>query len=87
MLCRSARAFDEVTRKVVEWVMRMKRIPETLVGAVMSLCKGAMTRVNFGAHLSEKHEVNVGVHQGSVFSPLLFAIVVDVAMNWINEGT
>ena len=30
--------------------------------------------------------VNAGVYQGSVLSPLLFAIVVDVATNEIKEG-
>ena len=28
--------------------------------------------------LSEEFEVKVGMHQGSVLSPLLFAVVVDV---------
>ena len=32
-------------------------------------------------------EVNVGVHQGSVLSPLLFTIVVDVVTNVMIEGT
>ena len=39
-----------------------------------------------GTHLSEELEVNVDVHQGSVLSPLLFAIVVDVVTNEIKEG-
>ena len=34
---------------------------------------------------SEEFEVNVGVHQGSVLSSLLFAIVVDVVTNEIKE--
>ena len=37
-----------------------------------------------GPHLSEKLEVNVGVHHGSVLSPLLFDIVIDVVTNKIK---
>ena len=32
-------------------------------------------------------DVNIGVHHGSVLSPLLLAIVIDVATNEIKEGT
>ena len=80
------KAFDRVPRKVVEWAMRKKGIPEALATAVMSLYKDARTKVNVGTHLSEEFEVNVGVHQGSVLSPLLFAIVVDDVMKEIKEG-
>ena len=53
----------------------------------MSLYKGARTKVKVGTQLSDEFEVNVGVHQGSVISPLLFAIVIDVVTNEIKEGT
>ena len=43
----------------------------------MSLCDGAKTRVRVGSAYSEEFEVKVGVHQGFVLSPLLFAIVVN----------
>ena len=32
------KAFERVPRKVVEWTMRKKRIPEALVRAVMRMC-------------------------------------------------
>ena len=44
----------------------------------MSLCEGAKTRVRVDSELSEEFEVNVGMHQGSVPSHFLFAVVVDV---------
>ena len=44
----------------------------------MSLNDVAKTRVRVGSAYSQEFEVIVGVHQGSVLSPLLFAIVVDV---------
>ena len=67
--------------------MIKRGIPEALVGAVMSLCRGAKTKMKVGAHLSEEFDVNVGLHQGSVLSSLFFAIVIDVVMNKIKEGT
>ena len=45
---------------------------------VISLYDVAKTRVRVSSVYSEEFEVKVGVHQGSVLSPLLFAIVVDV---------
>ena len=44
----------------------------------MSLYDGAKTKVRVGSTYLEEFKVKVGVHQGSVLSSLLFAIVVDV---------
>ena len=52
--------------------MRKRGIPEVMVRAVMSLYEGAKTRVRVGLQLSKEFEVKVGVHQGSVLSPLVF---------------
>ena len=55
------KAFVRVPRKVEEWAMRKKGIPETLVRAEMSRYKGVKTKVKVGTPLSEESEVNVGV--------------------------
>ena len=44
----------------------------------MSMYKGAKTRVKVGGGHSKEFDVGVGVHQGSVLSPFLFSIVLDV---------
>ena len=49
--------------------MRRKEIPEVLVRSMMSLNKGAKTRVRVDCELSEEFEVKVGMHQGSEQSP------------------
>ena len=72
------KAFDRVPRKVMEWAMRKKGPSEIIVRAVMSLYDAAKTRVRVESAYSQEFEVKVGVHQGSVLSPLFFAIVVDV---------
>ena len=51
---------------------------------VLKKCHSVYTAV---AHFSEELEVNVSVHQGSALSPLLLAIVIDVVMSEIKEGT
>ena len=62
------KAFDRVPRKVLEWAMRKKGIPEVLDRTVMNLHEGANTRVREDSELSEGFEVKVGMHQGSVLS-------------------
>ena len=70
--------FDRVPRKGIEWAMRKKGLSEVMVWTVMSLYDDAKTRVRVGSAYAEELELKVGVHQGSVLSPLLFAIVVGV---------
>ena len=77
------KAFDRVPRKVMEWAMRKKGLPEVIVRAVMSLYHGAKTKFRVG---SEEFSVQVGVHQGSLLSPLLFAIAVDIISENAREG-
>ena len=72
------KAFGRVPRKVVELAMWKKGILEVLVRSVMCLYEGAKTRVRVDSELSEQFEVKVGMYQGSVLSPFLFAVVVDV---------
>ena len=80
------KAFDKVPRKVMEWAMRKKVLSEAIVRAVMSLYDDAKTRVRVGSAYSEEFEVNVGVHQESVLSPLLFVIVVYVITENARRG-
>ena len=47
-----------------------ERLAEVIARAVMSLYHGAKTKVQGGSELSHEFLVQVGVHQGSVLSPL-----------------
>ena len=51
----------------------------------MSLYIGEKTKVKVATHLSEELEANVEVHLGSVLSPQLLAIVIDVVVKEIKE--
>ena len=80
------KAFDRVPREVMEWATRKKGLTEVIVRAVMSFYYGAKTKVQVGSELSEEFLVQVGVHQKSVSSPLLFAITMDVISENTREG-
>ena len=80
------KAFDRVPWKVLEWSMMKKGIPEVLVRSMMSLYEGVNTRFRVNSELSEEFEVKVGMHQGSVLSPCLFAVVVDVVTELARNG-
>ena len=65
------KAFDRVPRDVIWWAMRKLGIDEWLVRLVQSMYKDVRSRVRVGDGYSEEFGVGVGVHQGSVLSPLL----------------
>ena len=67
------KAFD-----IVRWALRNLGVDDWLIRTVMALYKEDCTVVKTDAGLSESFEVWVGLHQGSVLSPLLFADVMDV---------
>ena len=66
--------------------MGKKGLPEIPVKVVMSLYEGAETKVKVGSGLSKKFSVKVVIHQGSVLSPLLFAMVIDEVMENARKG-
>ena len=79
------KAFDRVPRKVIEWSLRKKGVEERLVKVIMNMYLEAKTKVRVGSTLSSAFDVGVGVHQGSILSPFLFVIVMDVVCGSANR--
>ena len=74
------KTFDKVPRKVMEWALRKKGFAEVLMQTVMSLCEDSRTKVKSWIR-------DIGrIWQGSVLSPLYFAIVVDVVTEHAREA-
>ena len=68
------KAFDRVPGKVIWWALRKLGVEEWIVQLVQGMYANARS---VGEGYSEEFEVKVGVHQGSVLSPLLFIIVLE----------
>ena len=80
------KAFDRVPRSALVWALRRQLVPEKLVRLVMALYGGARSSVVAAGGSSAPFEISVGVHQGSVLSPLLFNLVMEEATKDCRRG-
>ena len=80
------KAFDWVPRKVIWWALRKLGEEEWIVRLVQGMYGNAQSRVRVGEGYSEEFEVKVGIHQGSVLSPLLFIIVLEALSQEVRSG-
>ena len=65
------KAFDTVLREMVMTTLRWIGVPDAEVRIVEGTYEKTTARVVVGEGASEEFEVNIGVRQGSVLSPLL----------------
>ena len=80
------KVFDRVPRKVIWWALRKLGVEEWIVRLVQGMYANAWSCVCVGEGYSEEFEVKVGVHQGSVLSPLLFIIVLEALSCEFRSG-
>jgi len=80
------KAFDRVPREVLWWSLRQSKVEEWIVRVIMSMYENVTTAVKVKDRASEEFKVKVGVHQGSVLSPLLFTIVLDALSRNFRGG-
>ena len=80
------KAFDRVPRKVIWRALRKLGVDEWIVRLVQGMYSNARSRVRVGEGYSDVFEVKVGVHQGSVLSPLLFIVVLEALSHEFRCG-
>ena len=81
------KAFDTVPREMVMATLRWMGVPEAEVKVVEGMYDKTTAGVVVGEEASEAFEVNIGLRQGSVLSPLLFIPVLDlVSRNTVTQG-
>ena len=80
------KAFDRVPREVLWWALRQAGVEEWIVTVIKAMYSSASTAVKLQDCESSEFEVKVGVHQGSVLSPLLFIIVLEELAKSFREG-
>ena len=80
------KAFDRVPRRVLWWALRKVGVPEWIVRVVMAMYGNSTTRIRVNDGYGKSVWVKVGVHQGSVLSPLLFIIVLEALSREFRIG-
>ena len=68
------------------WALRSVGVDEWAVRVVQGMYANARIRVRVNGQLSEEFGVGVGVHQGSVLSPLLFILVLEALSREFRTG-
>jgi len=80
------KAFDRVPREVVWWALRSVGVDEWLVSVIQAMYTDTSTMVKLSGKVSQRFGVRVGVHEGSVLSPLLFIIVLEALSRSFRGG-
>lgn len=80
------KAFDRIPRKVLWWALRKLGVDEWLVKTVQAMYNIPRSSVRVNNKFSKEFPVGVGVHRGSVLSPLLFIIVMEALSKEFRVG-
>lgn len=78
-------AYDWVPRSEVWRSMRSKGVKEKYVKVVQDMYREVTTRVKSTVGTTEPFPVRVGLHQGSVLSPYLFNLLMDVLVEEVTK--
>ena len=81
------KVFDRVPRHVIWWAMRKLGIDEWIIQLVQAMYCEVRSNVCVNNCFSDSFNVNVGVHQGSVLSLLLFIIVLEALLQEFRTGS
>ena len=87
-VCGSGKGLDDrVPRELIWYSFRRKGVPEAYINIIRDMYAGCKMNVMTSAGKTKAIEIEVGLHQGSALSPLLFVIIIDVITEEIEEGT
>ena len=73
------KAFDRISREIIEWTFSRRKAPEKMMRMVMLLYEEATSKEKTMVERSEKLRTGLGVHQALALSLLLFITLMEEA--------
>jgi len=79
------KAYDTIPRDLIWYSLRRRGVPEAYVEIIKDMYRDCTTQVVTEAGETDEFTIEVGLHQGSALSPLLFILILDVITEDIDE--
>ena len=79
------KALDSVDRNVIWQLMGHYGVLPKFINLIQELCEASSCQVILNGKLSEPFEMNTGVRQGCLMSPMIFIMVVDWIMREVES--
>ena len=71
------KAYNKLPRDLIWWALEKKGVIDKYIEIIKHMHNGAMTTMRTVVGKSNDFPITIGLHQGSVLSPYLFALVMD----------
>ena len=79
------KAYDKVPREELWYCMRKSQVVEKYVKVMQDMYEDSIITVRCAVGITEEFKVEVGLHQGSALSPLLFVTVMDRLTDEVSQ--
>jgi hypothetical protein len=80
------KAYDKVPRNVMWWALQKHKVSSKSITLIKDMYDNVVTGVRTSDRDTNDFLINIGLHQGSVLSPYLFALVMDEVIRDIQGG-
>lgn len=82
------KVYNRVLREELWWrsCMRKSGVTKKCVRAIQDIYEGSRTAVRCAGGVTDRFQVELGVHQESALSPLLFAMVMNRLTDEVRQG-
>ena len=71
------KTYDNISRNVTWWDLDKHKVPSKYVALIKDMYNNVVISVRTNDGNTDYFSIKIGLHQGSVLSPYLFALVMD----------